>query len=43
MSKVCPDCAKEGEKVYMRIARRALSMVFYICGKCDKKIIVNRK
>lgn len=43
MAKVCPDCAKKGNKVYMEVARRALSMVFYICRKCDKKVTINRR
>lgn len=43
MARVCKHCAKKGEKIYLKIARSALSMVIYICPRCDKKVMVNRK
>ena len=43
MAKFCKDCAKEGEKVYLKRIRRTLSLVMYKCPKCDKVEIVNRK
>lgn len=43
MAKICRKCAKKGEKVYMEVARKTLSMVVYACPKCKKRVIVNRR
>ena len=41
--KVCRQCAKKGEKVYMKTARRALSVIIYICPKCKERVMIDRK
>ena len=43
MVKICKECAKKGEKVYMKIVRKAISMILYSCRKCKKKVIINIK
>ena len=43
MAKVCKECAKKDDKVYIKLERRTLSMVIYICPKCKKRVIMNRK
>lgn len=41
--RVCKVCAKKGEKVYLRVVRHRLSMILYICPKCNKRVLINRK
>jgi len=43
MARVCKECAKKGEKIYLRLLRRTLSMAIYACPKCNKKAIIDRK
>ncbi len=43
MARVCKECAKKNKKIYMKVARKAVSMIVYVCPKCDKRVIINRK
>ena len=38
----CKACAKKGEKIYLKVERRGISMLLYTCPKCNKKVLINR-
>ena len=44
MAKVrsCPKCAKEGKRHYMRVERKALSIIIYKCPVCGFEKILSR-
>jgi len=39
---ICPQCAKEGKKVYMKLVRKSLTLTEYRCPECKKILIKNK-
>ena len=40
--KICEKCAKKGEKVYLRVVRKTVSITVKVCPKCNKRVIISR-
>ena len=43
MAKVCRECAKKDDKVYLKRIRKTFTLSVYKCGKCGKVEVIERK
>ena len=40
---ICKQCAKKGEKIELIKVNKTMTLTIYLCPKCNKRVIIERK
>lgn len=41
--KSCRECAKKDRRTPLRVSRKGFTVIEYICPRCHKKLVINKK